>query len=113
MPVALHPEQISYESVTIANGQTTSGAIKIFGTTLCGVVVPASFTGTTLQFQGSHDGTNFNTLYKDGADLSVTVTSSKFVVLQPADFAGVNYLKLVSGSAQTGDKVLYLACRAI
>lgn len=108
-----HPEQIDYESATISSGQTTSAAKQIFGTTLCGIIIPSSFTGTSLKFQASADGTNFFNMYKDGADFSVSVAASKFIILQPADFAGVNYLKLISSATEAANRTLTLALRTI
>jgi hypothetical protein len=101
-------------TAAIASGQTVSGAIDLKGLSLVGVHLPASFTGTTLTFQAAETlAGSFGAVYKDGADLSVAVAAGKYVVLNPADFAGVRFLKVVSGSAEGAARTLTLAIRPV
>lgn len=94
-------------NATIANGAQTSGAIRIPPnqsglSLLCGLSMPAAFTGTTMTFTVSTDaGTTFNALYDDtGTQISVTVAASRYIRLIPSLFAGIDHLKIVSGSAE-------------
>lgn len=106
---------VNYDkSVTIASGQQTSGAVDLSGCVLVGLDMPSAFTGTTVTFtvSSSQSGT-YKTLYKDGANVSVTVTASRQVVLQPADFAGVRFLKVVSGSAEAAERTITLVTRPV
>lgn len=100
-------------SSSIANGATKSGIINLNGFTLCGILLPAAFTGTALTFEASVDGTNFFTLKTttSGTSLSYTVAQGNFYAIDPKDFYGVNWLKIVSGSAEGGARTLKLAVK--
>ncbi len=90
-------------TATITNGNTTPTAgVDLEGKTLCGVTLDSGFDGTTLGFTVATtlDGT-YNTMHNGTADYSKTVAASRYVALNPADFAGVRYIKPVTGS-QTG-----------
>lgn len=106
--------RVQREQVTIANGGTASTAVDLKGCTLCGFSTPASLTGTAMTFQTTLDGTNWLTI-KDsaGADVSFVVESSKYYVVSPANFAGIRDLRLVSGSAETGAKIINLFLRQV
>lgn len=102
------------KTTTISSGQTVSAEIDLGGTTPVALITPAALTGTTVTFQAATTtGGTFNTVMKDGATLSVTVAASRFVVLQPSDFAGVRFLKVVSGSSEGADRTLTLATRYV
>jgi len=84
------------------------------GHTLCGIVTPSVLTGTTLSFMVSIDGVSYYSLVGvDGVAVSLTVGVDKFVRLNPSDFAGIEYLKLVSGSAEAADREFVLVYRSI
>jgi hypothetical protein len=102
-------------TATIANGATDSGEIDLAGCTLCGVFLPAEFDGTALKFKAASaaGGTFVAVVDGAGADVSKTCAASKYLPLNPADFAGVRFLKLTAGTAQTGDSVLTLAVRPV
>lgn len=109
----------SYDLIaTIADGQTTSGVIDLGGVDVCGFFFPASMTGATMKIQAcaTPDGT-YVLVQKDeigGGDYTITVTSSKFVpITNLAIVAGLRFVKLVSGSAESGAKAITLACRPI
>ena len=100
---------------TIAASGTTSTPIWLKGFELTGIVIPATFTGTAITFQASLDGVNYYTLKNtySGAAVSYTVTTSSFYAIAPADFAGVNYIKIVSGSTEGSTRTLNLATRGL
>lgn len=101
-------------TATIASSDTVSGEVNVYGTTLCGLHLPASFTGTALTFQAAvASGGTYQEVYKDGAALSVTVAQAKYIALNPADFAGIQYLKIVSGSAEAAERIITLATRPV
>jgi hypothetical protein len=112
--------QFSYQPLVytidtvIANGQATSGTIDLSGTTLAGIHLPASFTGSSLSFLAARtfDGT-YQGVYRQGADVSVTVAAGKYIPLNPADFAGLQFIKIVSGSTEVAARTLTLAVRPI
>lgn len=95
--------------VTITSGQTASAAVRLEGT-LRIIYIPASMTGVTLKIHGSVDGTNYFVL-KDtaNADVSITISSAAaFIHLGTLNLVGLQTIKLVSGSAESGDKTLTL-----
>lgn len=97
----------------IENGATKSSAIDTAGLSLCGILLGA-FTGTTITFEVSDaiDGT-FVPLKSgtSGAALSYTVAANTFAAIDPKDFLGVRFLKIVAGSSQAADRTLKLALK--
>jgi len=102
-------------SATIASGQTTSGEIDLYGCTLCGLFMPAAFTGTTIKISASPtSGGTFLPVQSSGADYSLTVAASKYVPIENLSIiAGVRYIKLVSGSSEGADRSITLATRSV
>ena len=103
-------------TATILSGATTSGEIDLAGTDLCGLFMPASFTGTTIKITASNaSGGTFVTVQDGlGADFSLTVAASKYIpVSNLALVAGLRFIKLVSGSAEGADRVIILAARPV
>jgi len=103
-------------SATIAASGTTSDVVDLNLGQLVGLIFPASMTGTTLTFTMStaSGGTYVGVKDVGGAsDYSITVTSSKYVPIDPRVFCGVRYLKLVSGSTESGAKVITCVFRPV
>lgn len=99
---------------TIANGQTVSGAIALGGLTLCGIILPAAFTGTAISFQMSDaiDGTFVAVKSTtSGTALSYTVAQNTYCAIDPRDFQGIAFLKIVSGTAEGGARTLGCAVK--
>jgi hypothetical protein len=106
---------ILHPTVTIASGGPTSGALDCGGRTLCGVYLPAEFDGTALTFSVSTAlaGTYYP-LCDGGAAYSITVAASQYVRLDPSIFAGVRFIKFISGTNQaTTDTILTAAVRVV
>lgn len=103
-------------TAVIASGQTTSGEIDLAGCDLCGLFMPASFTGTTIKIQAAPaSGGTFVTV-QDGAgsDYSLAVAASKYIpVSNLAIVAGLRFIKLVSGSSEGADRTITLAARPV
>lgn len=101
-------------SATIASGQTTSAAIEVNGLAVVGIILPAAMTGTSLTLQASVDGTNFYTI-ADSNNTNVTVTygASKMIYLNSQITAGVESIKLVSGSSEGADRAFTLIMRPV
>lgn len=117
-------------SVTIANGESLSGAASIERRNLVGLVVPTGWTAAGIGFMVSYDGgttyvqlniTDHSTA-PAGLDefevLAADVPTGEaiFIALDPSVFLGATHVKVKSqtaGSAvnQTGAKTLYLVAR--
>lgn len=101
-------------SVTIANGQTVSALITTGGFSLCGILLPAAFTGTTLTFLVCNTaGGTFQPLYNSAGAVSYTVAASRYIAIDPKDFAGVAFLKIVSGSAEGALRTLVCSMKGL
>ncbi|UEM08052.1 hypothetical protein JL101_035975 (plasmid) [Skermanella rosea] len=104
----------AFTDASIANGQTTSGTIALNGSTLCGIHMPAAFTGTSLSFQAaSSDSGTFQTIQWNGADYSVAVTAGRYVALNPSIYAGVSFLRIVSSASEAAARTLTVVSRPV
>lgn len=90
------------KTVVIAVNGTVSTAMDMEDGTLCGVFIPAGFVGTAMTFQTSIDGITFVAVNNAAGALSYVVAASKYIAIDPKDFRGMRYIKLVSGSSETG-----------
>jgi hypothetical protein len=110
-----YPSSLTITTATIASGQTTSAAVDLSGTTLVGLQMPASFTGTSVTFQvaTSAAGTYQSMTSSTGSALTFTVAGGKYVAANPTDFAGVQYFKLISGSSEGADRIIELVTRPV
>lgn len=108
-------QMIYNKTVVVASGGATSAVIDMKGFSLVGVLLPATFTGTTLTFTVSVDGTNFFALKSttSGTALSYTVVQGTYAAIDPFPFYGVRYLKIVSGSTEGANRTLTLALKGI
>jgi len=110
---------VEYETVTIANTESLSGAIDLEQKTLLAIIMPAAWTASNLSFQSSENGTTWNDLYSEtGAETIVTADAERYITLTPADWVGVQHLKLRSGTSgdpvtQEGDRDIKLAVKEL
>ena len=100
--------------VVIASGETVSTSGTLYGNTLCAIATPAALTGVTLTFQASADNTTFYPIYDSfGVELSITVSTSQWIVVDPADFASTAFVKVVSSGAEGADRTIQLVVRPV
>lgn len=103
-------------AVLIENGETVSSNIlELVNKTLVGLSIPAAFEGTAITFQAGVSGTArdmhldastgsfFPVRDASGNVVTLTVAASRHVTLSADQLRGVMWLKLVAGTAQTGD----------
>lgn len=90
----------SYKTATIANGASLSGAVDLGQSRAVRLVMPAAWTAASLTFQTSYDGTTYNNYYNaDGTEYTVQASSSRSILLPLADFVGIRFLKVRSGTS--------------
>lgn len=95
------------DTVTIANAGTVSTTVTFENNRVpLAILIPAAFTGTSVKFQASTDGSNFFTVYNAGADYEATVTTSKYVTLNKAIMDSVKHMKIVSTSAEAATRAI-------
>ena len=100
----------SSTTVTIASSGTTSQAIDVGEWLIAGIVTPAALTGVAFTFTGAltESGTYRPLVDSTGAAISVTVSADDHVLIEPQTFAGVSWIKLVSGSAEAAAREITL-----
>lgn len=95
------------DTVTIASSGTVSTSITMEANRIpLAIVLPAALTGTSMNFQGSTDGSNFYAIYENGTLYAPTVGTSRIVTLNRAAMDSVKYIKLVSTSTETAARTI-------
>jgi hypothetical protein len=92
-------------TATILDSASTSNAVDLSGTSLLGFITDAALDGTAFTFTVSDELAGTYVPLKrmsDGAALVAAVGTSAQYATNPADFASVRFLKIVSGTAQSG-----------
>lgn len=102
-------------TIDVSDSATVSQAVNLEGATLCGFILPATFTGTTITFQIADEegGTYVNLYDKTNTQVSFSVTQGRGYSVDPALFACAQFIKLVSGSTEGADRVIKLLVRKI
>jgi hypothetical protein len=114
---ATNPTQVTATIPTGALG--LSAAIDLAGKTLLGYIMPATWVAAGLTFQTSPDGVSYNDIYDNtGTEISHVVAASRFVRVNPADWVGVRFLKVRSGTGaapvnQTASRDIILVTKAV
>jgi len=73
-------EKIDFEPAIIAAAESKSAAVDLRGMTLCGVTLPAAFTGESVSFEASVDKEAFVPVYDStGVQITVVVAASRYV----------------------------------
>lgn len=105
-------------SVKIASGASLSSVVDLTNVLLTGILMPAEWTSAAITFSASLDGSTYGDVYNaDGDEYTISsanAVASRFITLDPRDFAGCRYLKVRSGTAAAGvnqgaDRTLVLA----
>lgn len=110
-----YQSSISFPVATIANGQSASAAVDVFGACLCGVYLPDTFDGTAISFRAgtSLDGPFYDVQDGDGALVSRDAEPEVYIPLEICIFVGVRYLQVISDTNQTGPTNVVLAVRPV
>lgn len=89
-------------TATIAESASLSDAIETDGSAVVGIVMPAAWTAANLTLQASADDTTFSNVYDEqGNEKTVIASTSRYILLNPADFLGANSIKVRSGTSGT------------
>lgn len=92
----------TYPTAIIPNGDSLSGAVDLGSGILTRIEMPAAWTAAGLTFQVSADNSTWLDLYDDaGSEVSVTADASQAMRVDFADWIGVRYLKVRSGTSDT------------
>lgn len=101
---------MSKYDVTIASSETISTIADLYEMTLTAIKIPASMTGTSITFLGSDDGITFIPIHDTTNTIrTLTIgTAACFITVNPSDYAGIRYLKVVSGSSEASERSISL-----
>ena len=108
------PQLVARLPVSIAINTSLSAAVNIMGGLPAVIEMPAAWDAANLTFQTSGDGTNYFNVYDEsGTEVTVTADTSRRIRLEPSQWAGIQYIKIRSGTAgvpvvQTAARTLYL-----
>lgn len=102
----------------VASGDTESGYIHLGSDAgqmgIVGIVTPSALTSTTMTLVAAIDGSTDKAITDVyGVSQTITISADKFIALDPAFYAGVPYIKIVTGSAEAGDRIFALIIREI
>lgn len=93
------------DTVTINNGATTSTSIAMEANRVpVAILMPAAFTGTSLNFQASVDNNNFFTIYDEGTLYAPAVGTSRYIGLKRVPMDGVKHFRIVSTSTEAASR---------
>ncbi len=108
--------QLSYPEFSWQTAGTKSKPQSVNGATVFGLRVPAGFAGTSVTFEAAEkfDGAYMPVTNADGTNYTLTVAASRHVRIPPADLAGCEFIKVVSGASEAaGTKVNAVAREAL
>ena len=102
-------------TATITDNATESNIVNLSGTTLTALEISAEFDGAAIGLQASStvDGDFVAVHEQGGAALAISAAASRLVTLEPAKFAGLQYIKLISDTAQSGATDITLLTRPV
>ena len=107
------------QQISIPASGTISDSINLIAQTLLAIEMPSEWTAADLTFRASVDGLVFDNMYDQfGNEFVVKAAANRFIVVSPADWVGVRYLSIRSGTsatpvAQTGSRALILINRSV
>lgn len=104
-------------TIVIANGQTTSDFIPLYGNDLVGLQIPASWDGGNITIMGSYanDGTYVDVYDSNGNIVTVTVGGASRIVSLTGTFlqavANIPFIKLKAASAVGANRTIYITSK--
>ena len=95
--------------LTVANGATESGTLRIEARSIVGIIVGAEFDGTAMGFSVSRDGSTWVTLTDPdtGNNVAIVAGASEAYSIDPDLLRAFDWVKLIV-SAQTGVSTIYV-----
>lgn len=95
---------VETQTLTIANGATTSDAFAAGGLAMFGIIMPAAFTGTSITFTVSSTfaGTYVPLYDSTGTAVTATTAGTSRAIDCPTQLAAFPFWKIVSGSTEGG-----------
>jgi hypothetical protein len=112
-PVSKITNELVVVDAVIANGGTTSAAVDLGGYTLVGLRV-ATMTGVAITYTMSDTfGGTYVAVHNSSGAVSTTVGDDLYYAVSPDNFRGLQFIKLVSGSAEGAERTVKLYLRKL
>lgn len=116
MANVVHPRPSTRTYASISLSTAADGAseeVNITGLTLCSIEMSTAWTDARIGFQASIGSTNFYNVYDTAGNfLTYPTSASRIVAFDPAVFAGIQKLKVISESS-AGVAVAQAASRTL
>lgn len=108
--------QISKELlIDVSEDASNSTGVRTDGLLLSGIVFPSAFTGTTVTFDFSFDGSSWKDVIEtDGTEVTYNVSADNVVRVDPSGwaFATPGYVRLTSNGTETADRNIILILKS-
>lgn len=106
--------ELSYQTVTILSGQTESNPVQLARSSLVGIRIPGTFTGTTISIMesDSQNGT-YQVVNPSGAGSTYPVTASNTLAIPVNNSACCAWVKLKSDSSEGANRNLTIITRTV
>lgn len=99
---------------SIASGQTVGDSEDVSGCTLTAIEIPVALTGASITFTASQTegGTYYTVRKEDGTAYTISgTTNAGYFKVDPLQFTGIRFLKVVSASAEGSTRTINLITR--
>ena len=109
------PGRVGIVEVTIPSGGTQSEMAGLGAGVICGITTPSALSGGTFHVESTNDdGSTYVPVHgEDGVQLTLIVGTSRYTKVSPQDYAGINQLRIVSGTSEGADRLIQVHVRAI
>jgi len=100
--------------IDVSEDASNSTSVNVENMLLCGIVFPATMTGTAITFDYSVDGSSWIDVFEtDGTEVSYTVSADNVVRVDPSGwaFASNGYIRLTSDATEAADRKIKLLFR--
>jgi hypothetical protein len=108
------PQLVARFPVSILINASLSAGVNIMGGLPAVIEMPAAWDAANLTFQTSGDGVNYFNVYDEfGTEVTVIASTSRRIRLDPSQWAGVQCIKIRSGTSgaavnQSAARTLYI-----
>ena len=100
--------------IDVSEDANNSVGVNVENMLLCGVVFPATMTGTTITFDYSVDNSSWVDVFEtDGTEVSYSVSAGNVVRIDPSGwaFASNGYIRVTSDGTEAADRKIKLLFR--
>ena len=99
--------RLALPAVIPASGTTTATITIPEGKRVVGLIMPSTFTGTTLTFKAGYStSATPQPVYNEGSAYSVACATDRFIAVNPNVFLGAFTLQIISGSTEGSERTI-------